>query len=393
MKLIPDDLRKEMDSRIESVRCHMRRSGAEALLVASNANIYYTTGRFFRGYVYIPADGGAIWFVIKPDVYDHDPDVEIIRKPEMIAAALSARGIPVPSKIGLEFDSLTYSDVMRLKAAFPGAEAVDGSAALRRARMVKTPYEIARMKEDGVHQAEVYRRVPHCYKEDMTDVQLQVEIERVLRLEGCLGTIRVAGNLMEINLGSVVSGDNADVPGPYDFTMGGAGIDPSNPVGADGTTLRPGTTVMIDMNGSFNGYQTDMTRVWSIGEIPRLASRAHECSISILRALESIGTPGTPVADLYRKALEIVRHENLSAYFMGHRQQASFIGHGVGIELNEPPVVMERSKDVLLENMTIALEPKFVIPHVGAVGVENTYVVTPGGLRSITVFPEEIGEL
>lgn len=78
---------------------------------------------------------------------------------------------------------------------------------------------------------------------------------------------------------------------------------------------------------------------------------------------------------------------------MGHRQQARFIGHGVGIELNEQPVVMARSKDSLLENMTIALEPKFVIPHVGAVGVENTYVVTPQGLRSITVFPEEIQEL
>ena len=78
---------------------------------------------------------------------------------------------------------------------------------------------------------------------------------------------------------------------------------------------------------------------------------------------------------------------------MGHRQQASFIGHGVGIELNEMPVVTARSKDHLLENMTIALEPKFVIPHVGAVGIENTYVVTSEGLRPLTVFPDEIQEL
>ena len=100
-----------------------------------------------------------------------------------------------------------------------------------------------------------------------------------------------------------------------------------------------------------------------------------------------------PVADLYRKAVEIVEGENLSEYFMGHRQQAGFIGHGVGIELNEQPVVMARSKDILEENMTIALEPKFVIPGVGAVGVENTYRVTPEGLESLTVFPEEIQEL
>ena len=78
---------------------------------------------------------------------------------------------------------------------------------------------------------------------------------------------------------------------------------------------------------------------------------------------------------------------------MGHNQQAPFIGHGVGIQLNELPVVTSRSRDILEGNMTIALEPKFVIPHVGAVGIENTYVVTASGLECITVFPEEIQEL
>ena len=78
---------------------------------------------------------------------------------------------------------------------------------------------------------------------------------------------------------------------------------------------------------------------------------------------------------------------------MGHAHKAGFIGHGVGIELNEIPVVMERSKDILAENMTIAIEPKFVIPHVGAVGVENTYRVTSAGLENLTVFPEDLTEL
>ena len=99
------------------------------------------------------------------------------------------------------------------------------------------------------------------------------------------------------------------------------------------------------------------------------------------------------MGDLYKKAMEIVEGEKLEDYFMGHTQKATFIGHGVGIELNEQPVVTARSKDVLEENMTIALEPKFVLPGVGAVGVENTYVVTPEGLKSLTIFPEEIQEL
>ena len=78
---------------------------------------------------------------------------------------------------------------------------------------------------------------------------------------------------------------------------------------------------------------------------------------------------------------------------MGHTQKAGFIGHGVGIEVNEAPVLAPRSKDVLVENQVIALEPKFVIPHVGAVGIEDTYVVTPDGLQAITSAPVDIAQL
>ena len=393
MKLIPTDLRSDVELRIDSIKRHMKHLGMDAVLVATSTNIFYTSTRVFKGYVYIPKDENPLWFLIKPDIFEEEEDVIKIRKPENIPAELKKLGREMPRTVGYEFDDLSYSDVERLKAVFPEAEACNGSQALRRARMVKTPVELAKMKEDGVHQAEAYRRITRCYKENMTDLEFQIEIEKILRLEGCLGYVRTSGNLMDINLGSVIAGDNADNPSPFDYTMGGAGVDPSLPGGANGTSIKPGETVMVDMNGSFNGYQTDMTRVWRLGEIPELARFAHKCSIDILRECEKIGVPGTPVADMYKKAMEIVESEKLSDYFMGHRQKAAFIGHGVGIELNEQPVVTPRSKDHLEENMTIALEPKFVIPGVGAVGVENTYVVTPEGLKSITIFPEEIQEL
>ncbi|MDE6754261.1 MAG: Xaa-Pro peptidase family protein [Muribaculaceae bacterium] len=379
--------------RIRSVQRQLKNDSIDAILVGSNANIYYTTSRFFRGYVFIPVSGTPVWFVIKPNVFEEEDNVVYIRKPEMIPAKLTEAGISLPAIIGYEEDALSYSDVRRLQAVFPQAEYRNASPALRKARMIKTEWELARMREDGVHQSEAYRKVTHCYKENMTDLEFQIEIERILRLEGNLGFIRTSGNLMEINMGSVIAGDNADVPGPYDFTMGGAGVDPSLPGGANGTTMKRGETVMVDMSGSFNGYQTDMTRVWRIGSIPELAYKAHECSRSILRECEKMGVPGTKVSALYDKAIEIACGEGFDRYFMGHRQQAPFIGHGIGIELNELPVVNSKSRDVLEENMTLALEPKFVIPGVGAVGVENTYVVTPEGLRALTVFPEEIQEL
>lgn len=393
-QLIPAELMPEIDLRIEKIQNAMRHHKAGALLLSDNTNIYYTSGRFFRGYVYIPAKGSPTYFVIRPnDLEPGDADMYYIRKPELIPGIMAENGIEMPDSIGLEFDSATYSDIKRLSAVFLGLVILNASPILRTARMTKTSFEIARMKEDGAHQSAAYHRIMHVYKENMTDVEFQIEIERILRLEGCLGYSRTSGNLMEINLGSVISGDNADTPTPYDFAMGGAGTDPSLPVGADGTTMRNGTTVMIDMNGSFNGYQTDMTRVWRIGEIPELAYKAHDCSIRILRELENSVRPGMPLSEIYIIAERIVEADNLQAYFMGHRQKAGFVGHGVGIELNEQPALTPRAKGNVLENMTLAIEPKFVIPHVGAVGIENTYVVTSDGLKTLTVFPDDIQNL
>lgn len=382
----------EFELRISKVRREMALVGAEALLVADNSNIYYLCGTVFRGYIYVPAQGRCLMFVIRP-VDIEGPDVISIRKPEQIADELAALGMQMPSSVGLELDDLSFSDIERLKSALRPVAVPNASAVLKRARMVKTDAEVAMIREDGLKQAAAYRKIPHVYKEEMTDVEFQIEIERELRLEGCLGYYRTSGRLMEINMGSVLNGDNADNPTPYDFAVGGGGADLSLPVGADGRTMRNGTSVMVDMCGNFNGYQSDMTRVWSIGKLNDTAMKAHAVSQEILRTLEKMSVPGVPVADLYHRAMEIVEAHGLKSHFMGHMQKAPFIGHGVGIQLNELPVITPRSKDVLAENMVIAIEPKFVVPGVGAVGVENTYRVTTEGLECLTPFPEEIADL
>lgn len=390
--IIPQELSHEISLRISKIAQRLRHHKGEALLIASNANIFYASGRYFRGYILVYHDRRALYFPIKPTGLK-GPDTYYIRKPEQIFDILTENALPIPATLGLEMDALSYSDITRLKNIFPDSEFFNGNAPLREARMVKTDYEISQIKEDAIHQCEVYRRVPHCWKEDMTDIELQVEIGRLLRLEGSLGYTRAFGPLMEINDGSLLAGDNADTPSPYEFSMGGAGTSLALPVGANGSIIHPGETIMVDMSGAFNGYQSDMTRTWKVGVIPQLAIKAHKCSCRILHSLEHFATPGVGLADLYHHAMEIVKDEELEDFFMGHRQKAPFIGHGVGIDLNESPVITPRSHDTLQENMVLAIEPKFVIPHVGAVGIENTYVVRSNGLENLTIFPEDLAEI
>lgn len=370
----------------------MRADHLDACLIAATPNIYYLSMRVFRGYIWVPAEGNVKYFIVRP-VNIGGPDTVQIHKPEQIPTLLKENALASVKRIGLEFGELFHSEILRLNSIFEGYETADCTMTLKRARMVKTDWEISEMKKDGVLHAYVYGKTREFYQPGMTDTELQIALETEMRLRGCLGFPRVSGRMMQINLGSVISGDNADVPTPYDFSMGGRGVDTSLPVGADGKEMRRGSVVMIDMNGAFNGYQSDMTRTWRIGPVSDIAVKAHECSRRILRELEQLGRPGTPVSELYIRAERIADEEGLKQYFMGHCQQVAFIGHGVGIELNEIPVVMRRSRDVLTENMTIALEPKFVIPDIGAVGVENTYRVTDSGLENLTVFPEDLEDL
>lgn len=201
----------------------------------------------------------------------------------------------------------------------------------------------------------------------------------------------MTGPDLELYMGNILTGDNADRPSPYDFAMGGAGMSPSLPVGADGTIIKPGKPVMVDINGNFTGYMTDMTRCYVLGEAPEEAVRANEVSRKICSTLASMMVPGAAAADLYREAAQIAKDAGLEDYFMGHRYHAGFVGHGLGISINEQPVIAPRSRDVLVAGNAIALEPKFVIPGIGAVGVENTYIVQETApARCLTLAPEEI---
>ena len=382
-------LAKELKLRWDKIQQNMSDVHADGLLICDNVNLYYVSGRIFRGYCYIPVKGEPIFFVRRP-LGLNGTQVVYIRKPEEIGEYLQKNGIAFPDKLLLESDSISYSDYKRYETIFTPKEILNGTALLRRCRSIKTPYEIDLIRRSGELHAKAYETIPSLYRKGMTDVEFSIELEHECRKQGSLGIFRIFGQSMEIFMGSVLAGDNADTPSPYDFAMGGAGLDVSLPVGCNGTVLTEGMSLMVDMGGNFTGYMTDMTRTYAIGSVQELAMKAHETSIAIHQAIAAKSRPGVAAKDLYELAAEMANNAGLSDYFMGHRQKAGFIGHGVGIEINEAPVLAPRSRDILAEGMVFALEPKFVIPGTGALGIENTYVVTADGVEKLTIFEEEL---
>lgn len=385
--LEPDDLALRLD-RLDFI---MGATGTDTVVVCSNANLYYLCGRVFCGFIlYHRGSRRPVYFVRRP-VTLTGIDIVPIHKPEQIAEHLDAFGLQPLGLTALETESRSYAQTVRLAKALGLEKFTDADSIFRRVRAVKTPAEIKRIKYSAECQERVYREIPRLYREGMSDIELQIEIEHASRLEGCLGLFRVAGNEMELFMANILAGDNADTPSPYDFAMGGAGADPSLPVGANGTIITPGQSVMVDANGNYSGYMTDMTRTFAPTTLPDEAMRAHQLSIDICKELAQMGRNGVAASMLYEKAVSMVEEAGLQDYFMGHRQHAGFIGHGVGIEINELPVISPRSRDILESGNIIALEPKFVIPHVGAVGIENTYLVNEDGpMTCLTNADEQI---
>lgn len=387
--MIDKKLVKDLFLRQKRVQKAMREAGVEGVMLTTDVNIYYMTGLVFNGYYYLPVDEEPVLFIRRPGGFVGER-IFSIRKPEQIPEIVASHGWTMPKHVLLETDVVSYNEYARLQNACGFQKIENASLFMRHIRMYKTSWEIEQLRLSADRHAKTYARIPDCYRPGMTDLRFQAEIEYQMRLHGSIGVFRTFGANMNIFMGSLLAGKNAETPSPFDFALGGGGQSAFCPIGANGTLLKEGMAIMVDMAGNYTDYLTDMTRVYSLGTLPELARRAHQVALDIQSEVEATAKPGVACADLYNRAYARVEKAGLTPYFMGTRLQAKFVGHGIGLEINEPPVLTPRSKEVLESTMTFALEPKFVIPDVGAVGIENSFLVIENGVEKLTVFREDI---
>lgn len=327
-------LLSELIQRRDKIRDLMFKEGIDAALIATNVNLIYTFGQVVSGYLYLPLHAPARLFVKRPASLTGE-HIHPIRKPEQLPELLAQCALPMPQRLMLEGDELSFTEYQRLSACFPEAEVLPcGSRLIRQARSVKTLWEIETFRRSAQAHAAAYSHIPQLYQEGMTDLQLSIEVERAMRQQGCLGIFRVFGQSMEIFMGSLLAGDNAQEASPYDFALGGKGVDGSIPGGACGRTIQQGESLMVDMGGNFFGYMCDMSRVYSVGKLPQQAYDAHQCCLDVQQEVAEAAKPGVSCESLYQLAADRVSKAGFADCFMGTKQQAKFIGHGIGLELS-----------------------------------------------------------
>lgn len=390
--MLSNDLKNDLQLKWSRIQETLQQTDYDACLLSIDVNLYYVSGQIFNGYFYIEKEGAPFFFIKRPSGVNGE-NIYSIRKPEQFPELFGKMGKKMPKSLYLESDELPYTEYMRLFSIFNPEKTQNATHLLRKLRMIKTPWEIEQFRISAKAHAKTYSQISECFRPGMTDIEFQYNIEEKMRKNGSIGMFRAFGTNMDIFMGSILAGDNASTPSAFDFALGGAGQHPSCPIGANGTVLKEGMSIMVDMAGNYTAYMTDMTRVFSVGSLSPEAYKAHQTALKIQEEIEKAAKPGTICSTLYDLALLIVEKEGLEANFMGTKQQAKFIGHGVGIQINELPVLTARSKEVLEPGTVFALEPKFVIPGTGAVGIENTFLVTESGVEKLTLFEESIIQL
>jgi Xaa-Pro aminopeptidase len=149
--------------------------------------------------------------------------------------------------------------------------------------------------------------------------------------------------------------------------------------------------IVIDYGVGYNGYVTDETRTFVIGRLKSHFEKACQVALRMIAEMESSAGAGELPDHIYKRMQEVAEKEGLASNFMGYGEgKVSFVGHGLGLEINEWPILRRGEKKPLESGMVFAFEPKFVFPNEGAVGIEVDFIVREQGLERVTEFPKEV---
>lgn len=389
----------ELTRRYISLQKEMSAAGLDLVLMAQNADLFYFAGTVQQGLLCVPVEGEPVYMVRKDfqraRMESGLKEIVPLKSPREVLGILAEHSVPAPKRVGLELDVLPVAFYNRLASALGDCEIVDATHQIRSVRAVKSDYEINIMKDAALQMDKVYKRACEVIRPGVTDLEVAAEIEFVARREGHQGITRMRGFNSELFYGHVFSGADSAVPSYGDTPLGGMGLNPSFGQGASYKTIRENEPITVDFAAAFDGYIVDQTRMFCIGELPPKLMKAYADMYAIQNRVKEIARPGVTWGAIYDDCLALACELGYKDHFMGNAgAQVSFIGHGIGVEVDEYPFIARGFNDYeLKENMTFAFEPKAVFAGLGAVGIENTFWVAKDGLKHITFSKEELAIL
>lgn len=387
----------EIADRIVSLQALLSRNNVDAAVIRQNADLFYFTGTVQDSHLIVPASGTPVLLVRRSIERAHSespirPIVPMNKLSELRDAVFQACGTEDPGTVGFELDVLpTNSFFIYDEKILPKQQIVDISGFIRQIRAIKSPWEIEMMRRTAGVATLVADSVPRLLRPGISELELNAELEAIARKAGNTGFVRIRSFNLEMGFGHILSGPNAAIPSYTDSPTGGPGLTPAYGQGSGERRIGTGEIVSVDIMVCRDGYLNDQTRNYCIGPPPERLARAYEFVKSVHARFREIARPGRITGELYRTIMQWAGDAGWGQWFMGHAEpRITFVGHGIGLEVDELPFIAEGHGLPLREGMVFAFEPKVIIPEVGLAGLENTYAVTANGVQSLNTATEEL---
>jgi len=397
-KMFSTDLntpKSELEGRIKKLQKKLAENNIDAALILQKADLFYFAGTIQDAHLYVPVDKDPILMVYKDckraiaeSLIKNIVPLENVRQ---ICSLLNDNGYPMPRILGMELDILPVNLFITYKDLFEHPKIIDISHHLRLIRAVKSAYEIDLIQKAACLSDQVADSVKEFLHEGITEIELAGLIEARARKLGHQGIVRMRLWGSELFYGHLLAGPSAAVPSYLSSPTGGTGASPAVAQSAGLRPIQRGEPVLVDYVFVLNGYMSDHARIFALGHLPDDLIRAHEAMLEVQAFIKKEAKPKVKAGKLYDIALELTKEFGYDEYFMGvGDRRIRFIGHGIGIELDEYPFLAKGQELELEKGMTIALEPKLIFPGKGVVGIENTHVVTGNGLKQFGHFDEKV---
>lgn len=380
----------ELEYRCHSLQNYLQKAELDGCFVVQNADLFYFTGSIQSGCLYIPSQGQPVYMVRKDFMRARMESglKEIVPFASMkeIPGIIADFGYPEPQKIGMELDVVPVSFFQRYKKVYAEAVFEDVTPLIRQVRMIKSQYEIHLMQDAADLARKVFEHAEKIIHVGMTDLDLAAELEYVARKNGHQGLIRMRGFNSELFYAQIFSGSDSAVPAYCDTPLGGMGLNPSFGQGAGMKKIEPNEAILVDFGSCVDGYIADQTSVFVIGDLPKQLAHGYENMCDIQEYMTTLVKPGVSWGYVYDQCVAMAVKLGYSDSFMGVKgSQVSFIGHGIGIEIDEYPFIAKGFNNMLFDvGMVFAFEPKAVFPGIGAIGIENNYYLSHEGLKKLT---------
>ncbi|WP_127609902.1 MULTISPECIES: M24 family metallopeptidase [Paenibacillus] len=389
----------EYKQRVGRLQHKLQTGGFDGMVVTQNVDLYYLAGSMQTGYLIVPASGDPKFFVRRSVARAEEESawpVEPLGSLREFAGQLGAAFPDLaaitgrsPVKLAAEFDVLPVQLFQRLQQSLAHVEWKDGSALIRETRMIKSPFEIEAIRSAARVINDAFEDAFGWLKPGMTELEAMSRMEYFVRERGHIGIMRLRGYNQEVITGMLGAGDAAATPTYFDGPAGGLGLSAASPQSSSRRPFETNEPILMDVGCCIGGYVIDQTRTVVFGSLPDDLAYAYDASERILRSAEGLLRPGTVCEQLYAESLRLADDAGLADHYMGYgRDQVKFLGHGIGLEVDELPVLARGFNYPLEAGMVIAVEPKFTFPGRGVVGIENSYAITADGFEKLTISRE-----